>query len=76
MTRNKYSIAANPGVITFLVNNNVSFVFSKGLQRQRRMVYFIATEDTVKTFTEMTGWHVNDENDGWDFDGWSAIERN
>lgn len=76
MTRNKYSIAANPGVITFLVNNNVSFVFAKGFQRQRRMVYFIADEETVATLTKMTGWRTNDENDGWDFDGWSAIERN
>lgn len=75
MTLNKYSISANPDVITFLVNNGINFVCRKGFQSQRRRIFFIASEEQVKTLTEMTGWHASDENDGWDFEGWSAIER-
>lgn len=75
MERNKYSIAANPGVITFLVNNGINFVCRKGFQSQRRRVFFIATQEQVETLTEMTGWHASGENDGWDFDGWNAIEK-
>lgn len=76
MERRKYSAAANPDVITFLVNNGIYFVFRKGFQSRRRRVFFIATEEDVKTLTQFTGWHVNDEEDGWDFSGWDAIERN
>lgn len=75
MERHKYSVAANPDVITYLVNNSIWFVFAKGIQRQRRRVYFIATTEQVETLTKLTGWHVDDEDDGWDFDGWNAIER-
>lgn len=74
MERNKYSITANSDVIKFLVNNGINFVCRKGVQSQRRRVFFIASPEQAETLTEMTGWHVSDENDGWDFDGWSAIE--
>ncbi len=75
MERNKYSISANPDVITFLINNGIYFVCRKGFQSQRRRVFFIATQEQVEILTQMTGWHASDENDGWDFDGWNAIER-
>lgn len=75
MELNKYSISANPDVIAFLVNNGINFVCRKGFQSQRRRVFFIASEEQAEILTEMTGRHVTDENDGWDFEGWSAIER-
>ena len=75
MERNKYSISANPGVIAFPVNNGINSVCRKGFHSQRRRIFFIASEEQAKTLTEMTGWYVSDENDGWDFEGWSAIER-
>lgn len=76
MERHKYSVPANPNVITFLVNNGIYFVFCKGFQSRRHRLFFIATEEDVKTLTKFTGWHVNDEEGGWDFNGWDAIEKN
>lgn len=75
MEINKYSISPNPNVIAFLVNNGIPFVFRKGIQSQRRRIYFIASQERAETLTQMTGWHASDENDGWDFEGWNAIER-
>lgn len=75
MDKHKYSVAANEKTISFLVTNGIWFVFRKGFQTQRRRVYFIASLETRELLREMTGWHAADEDDGWDFDGWDAIER-
>ncbi len=75
MDKHKYSVLANPDVITFLVNNGIYFVFRRGFQSGRLKVFFITSTENAKTLIEFTGWHVNDENDGWDFEGWEVIER-
>ena len=74
-TYNKYSITPTPKIIYLLITNGINFIHRKGLQSQRYRIFFIATPEYAETLTEETGWYACNENDGWDFDNWAALER-
>jgi hypothetical protein len=72
---NKYSTAATPATVNFLMNNGIAFVYRRGEHKQRYRVYFITDAETADAMMTETGFNIADENDGWDFNHWNAIKR-
>lgn len=73
MNKNKCSCIPNGQAIAFLVNNGIPFVYRRGNQRKRFMLYFLADEETAYELHTHSGVTVYDENTGWDFSSWKSI---